>query len=276
MSLRGGRNSAGLLFPILLLLALLSPLPAAAEESGVWDHILATRLIRFGLPGDYAPFALAPAASQPETGKAGDERGWQGLDVELLSRFAARHHLRPLFVKTSWHALAADLANGRFEVAGGGVSVTPERAKIGLFSTPYLEDGKTVLAPCATAARFGRLEDIDRPGVRVLVNPGGTNEAFDRSRLRQARLILWKDNRSIFAALAAGKGDLMITDAVEARYQAHHTAGLCAPFAAHPFTRSAKAFLLAPDPRLKAAFDQFLNEERRSGRLAALLSRRLD
>lgn len=238
----------------------------AAPEGSVWARIEASGVIRLGFPGDYAPFALAPASGQ----------GWEGLDVALLSRFAARHHLHAVFIQTSWAGLAADLRAGRFEIAGGGVSITPEREKIGLFSRPYLTDGKTVIAPCATARHFATLTVIDRPELRVLVNPGGTNEAFDRRFLPHAMLVLWPDNRSIFQTLAAGKGDLMITDAIEARYQAHRVAGLCAPFASHPFTRSEKAFFLAPDPPLKEALDRFLDEEERSGELARLISRSLD
>jgi hypothetical protein len=51
--------------------------------------------------------------------------------------------------------------------------------------------------------------------VHVLVNPGGTNERFDRAHLQKATMIQWSDNATIFDALVEGKADLMITDAVE-------------------------------------------------------------
>jgi cyclohexadienyl dehydratase len=254
------------LFALFFVMAvLIMPFAARAADEGreAWERIRSTHLLRLGFPGDYAPFALAPEG----------KTDWQGFDVDLLRGFAARHHLTAVFVRTSWKTLAADLARGSFDIAGGGISVTPERARIGLFSEPYLEDGKTVIAPCATAGRFASLAAIDQPGVRILVNPGGTNEAFDRRFLTHARLVWWEDNRSIFAALARGEGDLMITDATEARYQTKLHPELCAPFAAHPFTHSEKAFFLTPDPRLKAALDAFLEEERRTGRLDALKAR---
>ena len=68
----------------------------------------------------------------------------------------------------------------------GGVSVTLDRQKVGFFSEPYLRDGKTPIARCADAASYQTLADIDRPEVRVIVNPGGTNERFDRAHLHEA------------------------------------------------------------------------------------------
>jgi ABC-type amino acid transport substrate-binding protein len=55
---------------------------------------------------------------------------------------------------------------------------------------------------------------------KVIVNPGGTNERFDRAHLPKATIVQWSDNATIFDALIEGKADLMITDAVETRVQA--------------------------------------------------------
>ena len=55
---------------------------------------------------------------------------------------------------------------------------------------------------------------IDQPGVRVIVDPGGTNKNFDKTHLRKATIVVWGDNATIFNAQVAGKADLMITDSV--------------------------------------------------------------
>jgi cyclohexadienyl dehydratase len=117
----------------------------------------------------------------------------------------------------------------------GGVSVTLERQKIGFFSEPYLRDGKTPIARCADQQRYQALSEIDRPDVRVIVNPGGTNEA-------------------------SGGGDVMITDASEARLQAKlHPGVLCAIHPDRPFDFAEKAYWMPPDPALKAFVDQWLH-----------------
>ena len=79
---------------------------------------------------------------------------------------------------TTWPTLTRDLAAGSFDIAMGGLSVTLERQKSGFFSQPYLRGGETPISRCGETAKFDSLSDIDRPGVRVAVNPGGANE-FD-------------------------------------------------------------------------------------------------
>src|SRR5690606_40866418 len=67
------------------------------------------------------------------------------------------------------------------------------------------------------------------PDVRVVVNPGGTNEKFARERLKRATIVQHPDNNTIFDEIIAGRADLMITDAAETRWQARseeHTSEL--------------------------------------------------
>jgi hypothetical protein len=63
----------------------------------------------------------------------------------------------------------------------------------------------------------------------VIVNPGGTNECFDRAHLQKATIVQWSDNATIFDALVEGKADLMITDVVETRVQAKLHPGVLCP-----------------------------------------------
>ncbi|MGL1530597.1 transporter substrate-binding domain-containing protein, partial [Vibrio parahaemolyticus] len=87
---------------------------------------------------------------------------------------------------------------------------------------------KTILSRCADARKFrAGIEPVDRPEVRVIVNPGGTNEQFVREHLGRARIIVFPDNRGVFEELAAGRADVMITDDVEAMLQSRRHPGLC-------------------------------------------------
>ena len=149
----------------------------------------------------------------------------------------------------------------------GGVSVTLERQKTAFFSAPYLRDGKTPIARCADKDKFADLAAIDRPEVTVIVNPGGTNEKFDRAHLKAAHIEVSSDNLSIFDKLAKGEADLMITDATETLYQQKlHPGVLCAIHPDAPFDFSEKAYLLPRDVALKAFVDQWLHVSRRDRR----------
>jgi cyclohexadienyl dehydratase len=170
----------------------------------------------------------------------------------------------------------SDLADGNFDIAAGGISVTLARQKEAFFSTPILQDGKTPITRCENATKFRTLAEIDKPGVRVITPPGGTNEAFDRAHLRHARIVVFADNTRIFDALAAGRADVMITDATETRLQHKLHPELCSVHPDQPFDSSEKAYMLPRDPALQQWVDAFLHMQITSGELNAAIHRWLD
>jgi cyclohexadienyl dehydratase len=72
------------------------------------------------------------------------------------------------------------------------------RAKHARYSSPYLRDGKAAAIWCADRSKYQTLADIDRPGVRVVVNPGGTNAEFDAANIDHAMIVKYSDNNTIF------------------------------------------------------------------------------
>jgi cyclohexadienyl dehydratase len=218
-------------------------------------RVRAAGVLRIGTTGDYAPFSLEANGVL------------QGADIDLARDIAAALGLEPAFVRTSWARLADDLRSDRFDLALGGVSVTPERAAAGAFSVPYASGGKAIVARCTHASRYRSLRALDRPGVRLIVNPGGTNEQFVRAHVHRAQLVLHPDNRSIFEALLAGEADAMITDDAEIGLQVLRHPQLCRTSGAL-LTRAQKAALVARDPALLAAVNAVLRRELASGAIA--------
>ena len=232
--------------------------PLSATESTL-DLIAARGALRVGLPGDYAPFGFtmngAPA----------------GIDVELARDLAASLGVTLRFVATSWSTLLDDLATQRFDVAMGGITRSLARAQFARFSIAYFADGKGAITRCADAPRFASFADIDVLGVRVIVNPGGSNEQFVRARIKRASITVHPDNITIFSALADGAADVMITDRVEAEYQAARVPRLCVALQGGLLSATDKAVLLPRDPALVAYVDLFLQQARATGRLDSIV-----
>ena len=112
--------------------------------------------------------------------------------------------------------------------------------------------------------------------MRLIVNPGGTNERFARAWARHAQIIIFPDNVTIFEQIVDGAADLMLTDAIETRLQQRLHPQLCAVHPDAPFDVSEKAILLPRDPVLKAFVDQWLQQQKANGALQKKIAYWLD
>lgn len=180
-----------------------------------------------GTTGDYRPLTYREA----------DGTYW-GFGIELADTFANRLGVSVQFVPTSWPTLTADVLAEpqRFDLAMGGITITDARRETMLMSDGYLANGKTILCRTEDTARFRSLEDIDRPEVRVMINPGGTNEQFAREHLTHATLIVHQQNEEIPTLIAEGEADVMITEITEAPWYVQNDPRLAAPLIDEPFT----------------------------------------
>ncbi len=250
-----------LLRTVLVLMAVAMP----ARAQAVLDAILARGVVRVGLTGDYRPFSIKDGAGR-----------FEGLDVDMAESLAKGLGVRLEIVPTAWPALMPDLQNQKYDIGMGGITVTLDRAKTAYFSVPVMRSGKTPIARCADQARFASLAGIDKPGVRVITNPGGTNERFARANIKQAEIIVFPNNAAIFDEIVASHADVMMTDAVETRLQQRLHPELCAVHPDQPFDVSELAYLLPRDTALKAWVDQWLHMQDETGERRRLVAKWLN
>lgn len=245
-------------------LAALKPGPRAGDRI---EAIRTRGVLRIGTTGDYAPFSAIDADGRRT-----------GIDIELGRALAASLDVQVQFVATSWPTLMDDLQAQRFDIAMSGISRTLARARSAEFSSAYHVGGKTPIVRCADRGRFDSLAAIDRSDVRVIVNPGGTNERFARATLHHAQLQVFDDNTRIFGEIAAGRADAMFTDAIEVRLQTARDPRLCAALPGRTLTRQEKGLLLPRDPdgAWRRYVNLWLEQLRGDGTLAAIFSRQLE
>lgn len=180
-----------------------------------------------GTTGDYRPLSY----------KEPDGDYW-GFGIEMAGKIAERLGVSIEFVQTSWPTLTADVQAEpqTFDFAIGGITITDARRETMLMSDGYLTNGKTILCRATECERYQSLADLDKPDVRVMVNPGGLNEKFALEHLPHAQLIVHQRNEEIPTLVAEGNADVMITEITEAPWYVQNDQRLAAPLLDRPFT----------------------------------------
>lgn len=125
--------------------------------------------LRVCTTGDYAPYSIADGHG-----------GYRGIDIDLANGLGGLLRRPVEFESTTWSTLAADFGAKNCDIAVGGISESASRRAFSDFSMEYGTDGKTPIVRAADAGKYATIDQIDRPGVRVVVNPGGTNGLFDQ------------------------------------------------------------------------------------------------
>ena len=197
------------------------------RDNGKVAEIVERGTLLVGTTGDYRPLSF----------REEDGTYW-GFGIEVAQEIARHLNVEIEFVKTSWPTLTADVQAEPqlFDMAIGGITITDARCETMLMSEGYLANGKTILCRATETNRFQSLADIDKPEVRVMVNPGGLNEKFANENLTHATIIVHQKNEEIPSLVAEGEADVMITEITEAPYYVKTDTRLAAPLLNEPFT----------------------------------------
>ncbi|WP_433285213.1 transporter substrate-binding domain-containing protein [Pseudonocardia sp. CA-142604] len=255
----GALGAAAVIIALLGAACSAAPAPAAPAQVPNLNDIVQRGTVRVCSTGDYRPFTYRDPQGQ-----------WSGIDIDMAQDMAKRLGVTLDVVQTTWGTMMKDLGT-RCDVAMGGITVTLDRAQHALYSAPYLRDGKAAIVRCADSSKYRTLADIDRPGVRVVVNPDGTNADFDKANIHHASIENYPDNNTIFGQVVANKADAMFTDASEIRWETKANPQLCGESIDHPFTFEQKAYLIPQsDPALQQWVDQWLNIAQNDGTYAAI------
>jgi cyclohexadienyl dehydratase len=202
------------------------------------DAIRKSGELRVGVPGDYAPLAFKNNKGMLE-----------GYDIDMANDFGKQLGFKVKFVLTSWPTLSNDLAADKFDIAIGGITATYQRSKDFSLSNPVVPNGKIALATCDSASKLTNLEKIDQPNVRIVVNPGGTNQSYVDENIKHAQVTMVKNNIDNLQALRNKTADMMVTDLIEGDYYNFKEPGVLCVVMKKPFlgTESYKVYMMSKE-----------------------------
>ncbi len=215
-------------YPLLLgsmLAALVVSAHVETAKAQVMDRILKDRQIKIG----YIP-------SPPGTIKdpaSGDLKGYYVDGVRYIFKTIG---VEPIFVETTWANFAAGLQSGQFDLSMAGTFATIQRAAAVEFTKPIHYLGYSAVVKKGDE-RFKTLADFNKEGLKIAVVQGGAAQEYVKENFPNATMVaLGTGNLTApFVEVSAGRADVGIEDAWQARRYASTQAGVTDLFQDNPY-----------------------------------------
>lgn len=182
-----------------------APQPAnclGTAEKAIVD--LKCREINIAMENAYLPFNYISL----ETGEPG---GW---DYEVWHELCTRLHCIPVYKEAAWDGMIQAVADGQFDAAADGITITEERAEKVDFSIGYIKLEQRLLVR-ADETRISAIQDIvNDTNLKLGTQTGTTNYETALKFLPAERIQAFEQFPFAVQALIAGDIDAVIIDDV--------------------------------------------------------------
>ncbi len=163
---------------------------------------LGCREVTVAIENAYLPFNYVDA----ETGIPG---GW---DYDAWDEICTRLHCTPVYVEAAWDGMIQAVADGQFDAAADGITITEDRAQIVDFSIGYVNIDQRLLVR-VDETRINSIEDIvNDSSLRLGTQTGTTNYETATTYLPEDRIQAFEQFPFAVQALVSGDIDAVIID----------------------------------------------------------------
>ncbi len=160
--------------------------------------------VTVAVENQYLPFNYIDAAT-------GEPAGW---DYVVWEEICVLLNCTVEFVEASWEGMIQAVADGQFDAAGDGITITEERAEIVDFSVGYISIEQRLLVR-VDETRFDKIEDIVADETLKLgTQSGTTNYETASTYLADDRISAFETFPFAVQALIAGDIDAVMIDEV--------------------------------------------------------------
>jgi polar amino acid transport system substrate-binding protein len=152
----------------------------------------------------YLPFSYI----DPQTGEGA---GW---DYDAWRAICDVLNCTPVFVEAAWEGLIQAVADGQYDVAADGITITEERAQVVDFSDGYISIEQRLLVRI-DEDRFSNADELAAdPSLRIGSQPGTTNYLTAVELFGDDRVDAYEQFAFAVQALIAGDVDAVVMDEV--------------------------------------------------------------
>jgi polar amino acid transport system substrate-binding protein len=139
------------------------------------------------------------------------------------------------------------------------MSITPERSKSVLFTTPYSHSGVQIAANKKLAEGFSTIEDFDSRRVKIAARRGAYTVQVARETFPKAKVLQFDDDAQAFQEVLNGNAHAVIASSPKPEHEAiKHANALFIPFSER-LSKGNEAFAVRlGEEDKKAFFDQWI------------------
>ena len=201
-----------------------------------------------------------------------DTREAVGWDYDMAAELGRRLGFKPVFREIAWDSMIQGVATGQFDIAGNGITITPERARAVEFSVAYMTVAQRLLVR-RDGARFASLESFTAASAaRLGAQKGNTNYLKAETLVGSARVAAFDGFGELIQALLNGDIDAVLIDDVGGQgYVGVHRERL--KLLPGGVEGHELGFIFPPRSALRPAVDQTLAAMRADGTLEKINAR---
>lgn len=234
---------------------------ALAEPTAVTSALpdLGGRQVTIAVENAYPPFNyINPTTNQAE--------GW---DYDAWNEICRLLNCTPVYQEASWEGMIQAVANGQFDAAADGITITAERAQQVDFSDGYIQVAQRLLARVGED-RFASMDEfVANEALRLGTQTGTTNYETAARLLPESRIQAFEQFPFAVAALINGDVDAVIID--ETAGQGYvGTSAEQVQLVGEPLTSDQLGFIFPKGSDLVEPVNRALAEMRASGKLDEL------
>ncbi|MGF1909781.1 transporter substrate-binding domain-containing protein [Vibrio kasasachensis] len=189
-----------------------------------------------------------------------------GFEIDVAKRLAADSGWKVEFVPTAWDGIIPALLAKKFDVIIGGMSITPERSKSVLFSSPYSHSGVQVAASKELAKGFSEFSDFDSRRIKIAARRGAYTVQIARETFPKAKILQFDDESQAFQEVLNGNAHAVIASSPKPEHEAiKHSDKLFLPFDQR-LSQGNEAFAVRLNEQdKKAFFNQWIEQRTKDG-----------
>jgi polar amino acid transport system substrate-binding protein len=178
-----------------------APTTAATTAAGALPD-LAGRTVTVAIENAYLPFNYIRLDN-------GQAEGW---DYETVGEICKRLNCKPDFQEIAWDNMIAAVADGQFDMAADGITITDERAQVVDFSQGYIAVDQRIIVRLDEST-FTKIDDFKTNTEAKLGTQKGTTNYDEAVKLvGEARVVALDTFGDAVQALIAGDVDGVVID----------------------------------------------------------------